>query len=148
MTGQAENGLPRVAETDADIGRCFDVMSELRTHLVRENFLDTVRGMMDEGYQLAFLEEGDEVVAVAGYRVYTNLFMGKHLYVDDLVTAEQARSRGFGEKMIHWLRDEARKEGCNHFHLDSGTHRGRAHKFYFQQGFTIASYHFSEELGE
>lgn len=31
-------------------------------------------------------------------------------------------------------------------HLDSGTHRGRAHKFYFDQGFTIASYHFSEAL--
>jgi len=30
-------------------------------------------------------------VAAAGYRIYTNLFMGKHLYVDDLVTLESAR---------------------------------------------------------
>ena len=32
------------------------------------------------------------------------------------------------------------------YHLDSGTQRGEAHKFYFNQGFTITSYHFSEQL--
>ena len=140
------SNLPQLAQTGEDIEQCFEVMSELRTHLDREQFVDLVRDMMGEGYRLAYIKEGVDVVAVAGYRVYTNLFMGKHLYVDDLVTADAARSRGFGEQMIKWLRNEACKEGCNYFHLDSGTHRGRAHKFYFQQGFTIASYHFSEEL--
>ena len=48
--------------------------------------------------------------------------------------------------MIHWLRNKAIDAGCNYIHLDSGTHRAQAHKFYFKQGFTIASYHFSEEL--
>ena len=86
------------------------------------------------------------IVAVAGYRIYTNLFMGKNLYVDDLVTSNQSRSRGYGETLIKWLRNEAKKENCNCIHLDSGTHRGAAHKFYFNQGFTISSYHFSENL--
>jgi len=72
--------------------------------------------------------------------------MGKHLYIDDLVTAESQRSKGYGETLVRWLRELAIKEGCTYLHLDSGTHRGRAHKFYFEQGFTIASYHFSEEL--
>jgi len=74
------------------------------------------------------------------------LFMGKHCYIDDLVTASAHRSKGYGEKMIAWLRHQARQAGCDFLHLDSGTHRGRAHKFYFDQGFTIASYHFSEAL--
>lgn len=52
----------------------------------------------------------------------------------------------YGEKMVKWLKDEALKEGCNFYHLDSGTHRDQAHKFYFKQGFTIASFHFSEKL--
>ncbi len=72
--------------------------------------------------------------------------MGKHLYVDDLVTSKGARSQGYGEKMVTWLRDKAKNNDCNFYHLDSGTHRGEAHKFYFRQGFTIASYHFSEQL--
>jgi len=44
------------------------------------------------------------------------------------------------------LRANATEAGCNYYHLDSGTHRDQAHKFYFRQGFTIASYHFSEQL--
>jgi GNAT superfamily N-acetyltransferase len=138
--------LPRQAVTDEEIENCFDVMSELRTHLERQEFLAMVRHMENEGYRLAYLEDENRVVAVAGYRVYTNLFMGKHMYVDDLVTSELARSSGFGRKMIEWLRGVAREEECKYFHLDSGTHRGKAHKFYFRQGMEIASYHFCEPL--
>lgn len=138
--------MPSLATTDDEITQCYTVMQELRPHLVRCDFLATVRLMQQDGYQLGYIKNESDVVAVAGFRIATNLFMGKHLYVDDLVTAEQQRSKGYGEQLIHWLRDLAKAEGCAYLHLDSGTHRGRAHKFYFAQGFSIASYHFSEKL--
>ncbi len=136
------------AITDKEIENCFDVMSELRTHLQKEKFLSTVRLMENEGYKLAYIENNGKVVATAGYRIYSNLFMGRHLYVDDLVTSESVRSQGYGEQMIKCLRKVALKEKCNFYHLDSGTHRSEAHKFYFMQGFTIASFHFSEKLND
>lgn len=138
----------KLAESNREIERCFDVMSELRTHLDKNDFLNTVRHMETEGYKLAYIEVDGKVVTTAGYRIYTNLMMGKHLYVDDLVTSDSARSRGYGERMVNWLREEAIKENCNFYHLDSGTHRNEAHKFYFRHGFTIASYHFSETLSD
>ena len=138
--------MPRLAITDDEITNCFDAIVELRPHLSRDSFLTTVRTMEDDGFKLAFIEESNQVVAVAGYRIYSNLFMGKHCEVEDLVTVEQHRSKGYGEQMIKWLREQAIAQGCNVLHLDSGTHRGKAHKFYFAQNFTIASYHFSEEI--
>lgn len=121
-------------------------MAELRPNLIKDDFVETVRDMEKNGYRLLYLEEDSTVVAVAGYRIDKNLFLDKHLYIDDLVTAEKSRSKGYGETLVNWLRILATKEGCSYLHLDSGTHRGRAHKFYFEQGFTIASYHFSEKL--
>lgn len=138
--------MPKKAISDQEIKNCFTVMSELRPHLEEGVFLETVRQMEAQGYQLAFIEHQAEVVAVAGYRIYNNLFMGKHLYVDDLVTSTKMRSQGYGEAMISWLRQEAITHHCKVLHLDSGTQRGAAHRFYFKQGFTIASYHFSEQL--
>ena len=138
--------MPKQAKTDNEILRCFDVMVELRPYLKRDDFIMTVRSMEKDGYNLAFIEDKGAVAAVGGYRIYRNLFMDKHLYIDDLVTASSLRSKGHGEKMINWLRIKAIEAGCNYLHLDSGTHRGQAHKFYFKQGFTIASYHFSEQL--
>lgn len=136
--------MPKQATTDQEIESCFDVMSELRTHLQKSEFLATVRHMETEGYKLAYIEDQGKVVATAGYRICTNLSIGKNLYVDDLVTSEKVRSKGYGEQMVKWLRNEAKMTGCDFYHLDSGTHRGEAHKFYFRQGFTIVSYHFIE----
>lgn len=131
---------------DQDIESCFEVMQELRPHLQQKTFLATIRHMEKEGYKLIFIKNNGEVVSVAGYRITTNLFINKNLYVDDLVTASKARSMGYGEKLLAWLQEEAIKENCQVLRLDSGTHRGQAHKFYFQQGLTIASYHFSKDL--
>lgn len=135
------------ANTDDEIEKCFAVMVELRTHLKREEFIKRIRLQQSEGYQLAYLQDDGAVVAAAGYRISTNLFMGKNLYVDDLVTAANARSKGYGKAILSQVRDIALQAGCKVFHLDSGTQRHQAHRFYFREGMTIASYHFSEKLG-
>lgn len=99
-----------------------------------------------EGYRLAYLEHEGAVVAVAGFRLMNMLWSGRVMYIDDLVTDESMRSRGFGERMIAWLVERARSEGCEAFALDSGTHRHAAHAFYFRQGLRISDFHFEMQL--
>lgn len=135
-----------IANSDAEIMGCFDVMQELRPHLEKAGFLGQVRRMQADGFELMYKQLEDTVVAVAGFRIAENLFMGRHLYVDDLVTAASARSSGHGAELVAALRARAEAEQCSYLHLDSGTHRAQAHKFYFAQGFEIASYHFSQKL--
>jgi GNAT superfamily N-acetyltransferase len=141
-----KTSAPRIADSDDEIANCFAVISELRTHLEESSFVDMVRGMQDDGYRLAYVEDSGTVVAAAGYRIHTTLFMGKNLYVDDLVTSEKSRSQGYGKVLIDWLRAVAVDSNCNYLHLDSGTQRHRAHRFYLRQGMDIASFHFSEKL--
>lgn len=137
---------PRVVTTDQDIDRCFGVMAELRPHLQENEFVDRVREMEAQGYRLACIEQQGEVVCAAGYRVTSNLWLGKNLYVDDLVTAEAHRSGGHGARMLHWLREQAITEDCKALHLDSGSQRRRAHKFYLEHDLEIVGFHFLEEL--
>jgi len=121
-------------------------MSQLRPKLSAEEFADRVEVQQGEGYRLAFLEHEGAVVAVAGFRIMHVLWSGKTMYVDDLVTDEAMRSRGFGEALLMWLMDLARDEGCETFSLDSGTHRHQAHAFYFRQGLRITDFHFQKQL--
>ena len=136
------------AVTDQDINGCYDVMAELRPHVKREAFLPLVRAMEPDGFRLAFIRDGGRVVVVAGYRVSTNLFYGKHLYVDDLVTADSERSKGHGRALLAWLRALAVEKGCDAFNLDSGVQRKRAHEFYLREGLDLSSYHFSVRFNE
>ena len=140
--------MPERASTDQDIADCFDVIAELRPHLTRDAFVALVRDMEAGGYRLACIRNGDRVVAVAGYRISTNLVFGRNLYVDDLVTAETERSRGHGRALLDWLRDVAILNGCRRLHLDSGIQRKRAHEFYLREGLEISSYHFQQEVGK
>jgi GNAT superfamily N-acetyltransferase len=138
----------KVAQGDADIARCFAVMRELRTHLKDEaEFVARCRVQMAQaGWQLIYVEDGGVVAAVAGFRIQHMLFSGKTLYVDDLVTAESLRSKGFGEMLMAWMENHGREQGCETFSLDSGTQRAGAHKFYFRQGLPITSFHFAKKL--
>jgi GNAT superfamily N-acetyltransferase len=138
--------VPEHATTDAEIADCYQVMAELRPHVPRERFLPLVKSMHAQGYRLACIREAGRVVAVAGYRLSTNLFYGRNLYVDDLVTADSERSKGHGKALLDWLKQLARDQGCDAFHLDSGVQRKRAHQFYLREGLELSSYHFSTRL--
>ena len=138
--------MPEHVESDEAITDCYDVMAELRPHVSRGDFLQKVRAMQADGLRLACIREGGRVVAVAGYRISSNLFCGKHLYVDDLVTAEAERSKGHGKALLAWLRALAVENDCDIFHLDSGVQRKRAHQFYLRERMELSSYHFSERL--
>jgi GNAT superfamily N-acetyltransferase len=145
----------RIALTDAEITGCYPVMAQLRPHVPEEEFVAMVRTQMDEGYELAWIADNDDAAAngdsgparaVAGFRVYHNLFRGLHMYVDDLVTDKTARSGGYGGSLLEWLAAEAKRRDCVGLDLDSGVQRFDAHRFYFRQRMTIAAYHFVRSL--
>lgn len=136
----------QLAESDEQISRCFDVMTQLRPHLQREQFVQRVRRQQQGGFQLAYLEDAGRVVAVAGFRIVENLAWGRHMYVDDLVTDAAVRSAGHGRRLFDWLTNHARDAGCEQLHLDSGVQRFDAHRFYLTRRMRITSHHFAMEL--
>ncbi len=132
--------------SDTEAATTFAVVRALRPHLVENEYLGTLKRMREGGYRLAAVLDGGKVRCVAGFRVQEFLYAGRHLYVDDLVTAEDARSEGHGARMLRWLEGIARDEGCGQLHLDSGVQRHDAHRFYFREGMKISSYHFLKEM--
>lgn len=136
-----------VAETDEQIAATFDVMHQLRPKLTRESYVAEVRHLMDaEGFRLAAISDEGRVRAVAGYRVFTMLYCGRLLYVDDFVTDEHARSLGHGAALLTWLKEEARRQGCSELQLISAVVRERAHRFYFREGLGVECFHFRVRL--
>lgn len=135
-----------VAADELDLARCYPVVHELRPHLDEDTFIRQVQRQQEQGYLLIYGEVGGEVVACAGFRLSESLSWGRFLYVDDLVTADAQRSKGYGEALMNWLLDYARASDCAQFHLDSGVQRYEAHRFYFRQHMKIMGYHFSLEL--
>lgn len=138
----------KTAQSDADIARVYPVMRELRPHITSEaDFVARVTRQREGcGYTLIYVEDAGVPVAASGFRIAEWLSWGKALYVDDLICLESHRGKGFAEALMRWMESHAKAQGCAQFHLDSGTHRLRAHHFYYRLKLSITSFHFQKNL--
>lgn len=142
------NAEPRAADSVDALRACFPVIQELRPHLTEAAFLAQVQRQQERhGYRLVYLEADGRVAAAAGYRVAEFLAWGKALYIDDLATLSTARRQGHAGRLLDWLIAQARAEGCDQLHLDSGVQRHDAHRLYLGRKLRITSHHFAIELG-
>ncbi|MDI1241964.1 MAG: GNAT family N-acetyltransferase [bacterium] len=137
----------QIAETDDEIDKCYAVMSELRPHLSREEFLAQVkRQIADSGYQLIYLTDGGALKAVAGIRIAEWLARGMSMDLEDLVATESDRSKGYGGQLFDWLLDYGRQRGCTEIRLVSHVTRFRAHQFYLKKKMILDGHFFSIPL--
>jgi len=120
--------------TDTDLMNAFALMAMLRDRIREDSFISEIRRQQRDGYELIGGFDGDRLVTLAGIRRSHTLSRGEHLFVDDLVTDESVRGKGYGTQTIAWLVDRARGEGVPRIYLDS---RNTARGFYERVGFTF-----------
>ena len=136
----------KIASTDDEILKCYDVLKVLRPHLEFDSFVPIVKEMITEGYQLAFIEESRNAVAAIGFRYLQFLYNGKHYYIDDLCTLPEARGKGYGGMLLDYVIELARKNGYKTVTLDSGYVRHDAHRLYLNKDFTLNCHHFLKAI--
>lgn len=136
----------KLLDSDAELALISPVLLELRPQYNPESLNEQIRKQRALGYQIAYVSDDDQVLCVAGFIIGEKLAWRRHLYVDDLVTRESARSSGAGKLIMDWLKDHALKQGCQQLHLDSGVSRFGAHRFYLREGMFISSHHFAIDL--
>lgn len=140
------DGKIDLAESEQEILDCYPVMAELRPHLGRDEFVQTIKRLAKVAdYRLAYLSVGG-VKAVAGFRISEWLAGGKYLEIEDLVAASDERSKGYGGELFDWLVTHAEENDCDHIRLVSRVTRFGAHRFYLNKRMIIEAYYFSRQL--
>jgi GNAT superfamily N-acetyltransferase len=146
MVARMRDVVVRQLTTEEERLEALPVLKELRTHLDEELFRERYEQMYEEGYRLFGLYDGDELAAAAGVGVRTNFYLGRNLYIYDLVTTESRRSEGFGQTLLTHLHDWAASNGCEAIELESGLWRDDAHRFYEDLGYEKWCYSFTYDL--
>lgn len=114
-----------------EIMNAFPVMSQLRTHLDEDSYLELVREAQEkEGYKMFALFDGENIVAVIGFQPMITLYYGRFIWVCDLVTDTNQRSKGYGEKLLTYIHEWAKENKYESVALSSGLQRSDAHRFY------------------
>lgn len=109
----------------------FPVMSQLRTHLDEQSFIQLVReATLKEGYRMVALYQNKRIVAVTGFMPMITLYNGKFIWVCDLVTDKDSRSIGYGATLLEYIHNWSKENGYDIVSLSSGLQREDAHRFY------------------
>lgn len=117
--------------TRNELIQAFPVMKQLRTHLDENTYLELVSEAQEkEDYKLVALLDDGEIVAVVGFQPMITLYYGKYIWVCDLVTDSNKRSKGYGEKLLAYVQNWAKENNYDCIALSSGLQRVDAHRFY------------------
>lgn len=83
---------------------------------------------------------GDRVVGTFQLVVLRHLAHrgGRVAVVESVHVASDVRRRGFGEAMMRFAVEEARRRGCHRVQLTSNKRRTDAHRFYLRLGFVAS----------
>lgn len=93
------------------------------------------------GYKVIGKYVDNKLVAILGYRLLYKFAFGKYIYIDDLVTLPEYRSKGYGHQLIEWIKGESKRTDCNQIHLDINVSNYLGLKFYLNNGFQAKAYH-------
>jgi GNAT superfamily N-acetyltransferase len=114
-----------------EIMEAFPVIKQLRTHLDESSYLELVMDAKEnDRYKMFALLNDDEMVAVTGFKPMITLYYGRFVWVCDLVTDTNKRSKGYGEKLLTYVHEWAKENKYESVALSSGLQRADAHRFY------------------
>ena len=113
----------------------YALMPQLRPHLSEAGFTSRYREAHErDDYRLYGVFEDAQCVALMGIRRLVDFLHGPHLYIDDLVVADGARSRGLGAHLLAFAESLAAKQGGLGLRLCTGIDYQPARRFYDREG--------------
>jgi len=133
--------------TEADLPRIVELLSQLSLDDDRDSPVEPLpesyraafrRIEADARQQLLVAETEGRVVATGTLGIVPNLsYRGRPwAFVEGLVVDSSARKKGYGEALMRYAIEEARRAGCYKVSLTSNKRRKEAHRFYQKMGFT------------
>lgn len=124
------------------------ILCHLYPNLTLENYQNMLQKMLPNKYYQVGVFDGETCIAICGYWLGTKLWCGDYLEYDNIVVHQDFRSSGAGKLIFDYLTQKAIDLKCNMMSLDSYTSNFKAHKFFYNQGFSPKGFHFIKILNK
>ena len=132
----------RELETINEMLDQISIMQELYPTLTEAQYHDMLQDMIPNNYGQVAVFENNVCVGISGYWIGTKLWCGKYLELDNFIVSKSHRSKGIGKILSDYLENKANLNNCNIQSLDAYTTNFKAHRFYYNQGFSPKGFHF------
>ncbi len=126
----------------------IELVKQLYPKLTLEKYQSYLQEMIPHNYQQLAIFENDSCVGLTGFWKGTKLWSGKYIEIDNFIVHSDYRKKGVGKLMTDCIEKIANENECTMIVLDAFTGNFKAHRFYYNQGFSPKGFHFVKILNE
>ncbi len=113
-----------------------------------EQYESHLNQMIAHNYAQLAVFEGNTCLGLTGFWTGIKLWSGKYIEIDNFIVHPDYREKGVGKAMTDYLDQKARSLNCTMIVLDAFTGNFKAHRFYYNQGYSPKGFHFVKILDE
>lgn len=126
----------------------FDVIQFLYPSMAFEKYESHLKQMIPHNYEQLAVFEGEKCVGLTGFWIGTKLWSGKYIEIDNFIVHPNHREKGVAKAMTDYLDQKAKDLDCTMIVLDAFTGNFKAHRFYYNQGYSPKGFHFVKMIDE
>lgn len=120
----------------------FEVVQFLYPEITFAKYEAYLRQMIPHNYAQLAVFDGSTCLGLTGYWTGIKLWSGKYIEIDNFIVHPEHRKKGVGKAMTNYLDQKAKELECSMVVLDAYTNNFKAHRFYYNQGFSPKGFHF------
>ena len=102
--------------------------------------------MIQQGYIcIGAWNEQKELVGCCGIWIFTRYYCGKMVEPDNMIVSPKYQGHGLGQKMLNWVLEYGRSQGCDVSELNcyTGNHLGQ--KFWTKNDYRLIGFHYQKK---
>ncbi|WP_207788165.1 GNAT family N-acetyltransferase [Flavobacterium lotistagni] len=124
----------------------LQLLQFLYPELTHEKYKSYLEQMLPHRYTQIVVSRGKQRIGLTGCWSGTKLWTGPYLEIDNFIVHPEHRRKGVGKMLTDYVQQKALHSGCVAIVLDAFTQNFKAHRFYYNEGFSPKGFHFVKVL--
>lgn len=118
----------------------------LNTNISEDTLKERLAEMVSQGYECVGVYENKMLIGICGLWILTKYYVGKYIEPDNMVFLPKYRSMGLGKKLMAWVYDYGKSQGCIASELNCYFPNEPGQKFWEREGYKAIAYHYQKSI--
>jgi len=130
---------------ERDIYSIIPLLRLLNDSIAEDILKQRLDEMLKQGYKCIGIFDEKILVGICGIWIMTKYYVGRHIEPDNVIIAPEYQNKNIGHKLMRWIEEYAKTNGCVASELKCYVGNKQAHKFWEKEGYEVIALHFQKK---
>lgn len=129
-----------------ELNTIIPLLRQLNPRISSRVLEQRLQEMIRQRYQCVGAYHDNRLVGISGVWLLTKYYVGRHIEPDNVYILPEYQGKGLGQKLLAWILDYGRSEGCTASELNCYTANTSGQRFWEKQGYELVAFHYQKQL--